>query len=189
MHMITSLFVAALSGRAEPAIPWDEMTPLQRHVSFFDYDGDGYITWTEDYRGLRELGLDPLTASSFAFAIQVGLGTQTMGYPSLTISLYDIDDGIHGSDTGIYDEDGNFDADAFDQLFDQWDLDGSDGLDPLELAARAIDDAELGDLFGTTASAAEFGLLYVLAAEDGELSRERLAAFYEGTLFYDLAGG
>src|SRR5688572_13723203 len=73
--------------RAEPAIPWDEMSALQKHVSFFDYDGDGFITLLEDYRGLRALGIDPVSASAFAFAIQTGLGTSTMGYPSLTISL------------------------------------------------------------------------------------------------------
>ena len=48
--------------RAEPAIPWDEMTPLQKHVSFFDYNGDGYITVLEDYRGLRALGIDPASS-------------------------------------------------------------------------------------------------------------------------------
>jgi peroxygenase len=173
--------------RAEPAIPWDEMTALQKHVSFFDYDGDGYVTLLEDYRGLRALGIDPVSASAFAFAIQTGLGTSTMGYPSLTISLWNIDAGIHGSDTGIYDSEGNFVEEEFDLLFDQWDLDGSDGLDPIELAARAVDDAELGDLFGVTASAAELGLLFAVAAEDGELSRDRMRGFYDGALFFDLA--
>jgi peroxygenase len=173
--------------RAEPAIPWEEMTALQRHVSFFDYDGDGYITVTEDYRGLRALGIDPLSAAAFALAINGALGTPTMGYPSLTISLYEIDDGIHGSDTGIYDSDGEVVEENFQRLFDEWDLDGSGGLDPAELAARTIDDADLFDLFGITASAAELGLLYAVAAEDGELTRARMRAFYDGTLFYDLA--
>jgi peroxygenase len=173
--------------RAEPAIPWDEMTPLQRHVAFFDYDGDGYITVAEDYRGLRELGIDPFSATAFAIAINGALGTPTMGYPSLTISLYDIDGGVHGSDTGIYDSDGQFVPENFDRLFDEWDWDGSDGLDPVEIAARTVDDAELFDLFGITASIAEFGLLFYIASEDGELSRETMRGFYEGTLFYDLA--
>lgn len=169
------------------AIPWDEMTPLQRHVSFFDDNSDGYVTVFEDYRGLRRLGLDPASASTFAFAINAALGTPTMGYPSLTISIADIDQGIHGSDTGIYDSDGNFVEENFDRLFDAWDRDGSDGLDPAELVARTIDDADLWDLFGITASAAEFGLLFYVAAEDGELSRDRMRAFYDGTLFYELA--
>jgi peroxygenase len=173
--------------RAEPAIPWDEMTPLQKHVSFFDFNGDGYVTVIEDYRGLRALGIDPVSSSAFAFAINAALGSSTSGYPSLTISIEGIADGEHGSDTGIYDADGNFVPEAFDHLFDQWDRNGSGGLDPAELAARAIDDADLFDLFGITASAGEFGLLYAVAAEDGELTRDRMSAFYDGTLFYDLA--
>ncbi|MBZ0236017.1 MAG: caleosin family protein [Deltaproteobacteria bacterium] len=172
--------------RAEPAIPWDEMTALQKHVSFFDYDGDGYITVAEDYRGLRALDLAPGPAFAFAFAINGALGTPTMGYPSLTISIYDIDDGIHGSDTGIYDSQGRFVPEQFERLFADWDRNGSGGLDPVELAARTIDDADLFDLFGVTASAAEVSLLFVVAAEDGELSRDRMRAFYDGTLFFEL---
>jgi peroxygenase len=173
--------------RAAPAIPWDEMTPLQRHVSFFDYNGDGYVTVLEDYRGLRALGIDPVSATAFASAINAALGTPTEGYPSLTISIYGIANGVHGSDTGIYDSQGHFVPQAFDRLFDDWDRNGSGGLDPAELVARTVDDGDLGDLFGVTASVAEFGLLYAVAAEDGELTRDRMRAFYDGTLFYDLA--
>ncbi len=175
------------SPRAAPAIPWDQMTALQKHVSFFDYNGDGYVTVTEDYRGLRALGIWPVPATAFAFAINTALGTPTMGYPSLTISIRAIASGMHGSDTGIYDDEGHFVPAQFDRLFDTWDRNGSGGLDPAELAARTIDDADLGDLFGVTGSIAEFGLLYAIAAENGELSRARMAAFYDGTLFFDLA--
>ncbi len=173
--------------RAAPAIPWDEMTPLQKHVSFFDYNGDGYVTVLEDYKGLRALGIDPFSSAAFASAINAALGTPTSGYPSLTISIFGIAKGVHGSDTGIYDSEGRFVPEAFERLFDDWDRNHSGGLDPLELAARTIDDADLFDLFGVTASTAEFGLLYAVAAEDGELTRDRMRAFYDGTLFYDLA--
>jgi energy-coupling factor transporter ATP-binding protein EcfA2 len=158
------------------------------HVSFFDYDADGYISVTEDYRGLRELDIWPGPAWAFALAINGALGTPTMGYPSLTISIFGIDRGMHGSDTGIYDDAGNFVPQEFERLFDEWDKDGSDGLSAPELVARTIDEADLGDIFGLTASSAEFGLLFVIAAEDGEISRARMRGFYEGTLFYDLAG-
>jgi peroxygenase len=173
--------------RQPPAIPWDEMTALQRHVAFFDWNGDGYITVLEDYRGLRALGIDPVLASSFATAINGVLATPSRGFPSLTIDLRRIATGIHGSDSGIYDDDGNFVPEAFERLFRDWDRDGSDGLDPGELLARAVEDADLFDVFGVVTSGAEFGLLFVVAAEDGELSRARMRSFYDGTLFYVLA--
>jgi peroxygenase len=173
--------------RQPPAIPWDEMTALQRHVAFFDWNGDGYITVVEDYRGLRALGIDPVLASSFATAINGVLATPSRGFPSLTIDLRNIASGIHGSDSGIYDSEGRFVPAMFERLFTDWDRDGSDGLDPLELAGRAVRDADLFDVFGVVVSGAEFGLLFVVAAEDGELSRDRMRSFYDGTLFYVLA--
>jgi peroxygenase len=173
--------------RQPPLIPWDDMTALQRHVAFFDWNGDGYITVIEDYRGLRALGIDPVSATAFATAINGALATPTRGFPSLTIDLRAIASSIHGSDSGIYDSEGNFVPEAFERLFAEWDRNRSDGLDPAELTARAIVDSDLWDVFGTVASAAEFGLLFVVAAEDGELSRDRMRAFYDGTLFYVLA--
>jgi peroxygenase len=173
--------------RQPPAIPWEEMTALQRHVAFFDWNGDGFITVLEDYRGLRALGIDPVLASGFATAINGALATPSRGFPSLTIDLRRIATGIHGSDSGIYDDDGNFVPEAFERLFREWDLDGTGGLDPGELVARAVEDADLFDVFGVVASGAEFGLLFVVAAEDGELSRARMRSFYDGTLFYVLA--
>ena len=73
MQLQTIVMVLGLWGdepRAEHAIPWDEMTALQRHVSFFDHDGDGYITVAEDYRGklaVYKVDIDNAqeTASSF----------------------------------------------------------------------------------------------------------------------------
>ena len=173
--------------RQPPAIPWDEMTALQRHVAFFDFDGDGYITVAEDYWGLIALGIDPVSAAAFATIINGALATPTMGYPSLTIDLRAIAAAVHGSDTGIYDNQGRFVPSQFERLFDDWDKNGDGGLDALELTQRTIVEADLWDVFGVAASGAEFGLLYAVAAEDGRLSRDRMRAFYDGSLFYVLA--
>ena len=182
-----ALRIDARPPRLPPAIPWDEMTALQRHVAFFDWNGDAYITVAEDYHGLRALGIPPVLAASFATSINAVLATPSRGFPSLTIDLRRIETGIHGSDSGIYDSHGRFVPEQFERLFDDWDRNGSDGLDPLELTARSIVDSDLWDVFGAAISAAEFGLLWVVAQEDGELSRDRMRAFYDGTLFYVLA--
>jgi peroxygenase len=177
----------ALPDRAPPAIPWDDMTALQRHVAYFDWNGDGLVTVVEDYQGLRGLGIDPVLSTSFATVINGVLGTPTRGFPSLTIDLRNIAGGIHGSDSGIYDNEGRFVPEQFERLFLDWDRNGSGGLDPVELAGRAIRDADLFDVFGVAVSGAEFGLLFAVAAEDGELSTARMRAFYDGTLFYTLS--
>ena len=168
------------------SLQWDEMSPLQKHVAFFDYDYNGYVTVWETYAGLRALGIGPLSSSAFAVAINGALATPTSGYPTMTININRIEKGMHGSDTGIYDSEGRFVPEQFDAFFERWDENGDDGLDAWELTQRWLVDADLFDFMGIAASGAEFGLLYVLAAEDGSVSRERMLALYEGTLFYIL---
>ncbi len=170
------------------AMPWEEMTPLQRHVSYFDWDGDGTITVQEDYRGFRAMGTPPLVAAAAALAINAALGTPTSLYPTLTIDIAGIDRGIHGSDTGVYDDFGNFDEEKFDSLFKQWDRNGDNALDIGELTRRTIRQIDLFDFVGPIASVGEFGFLFYLAADrEGKLGRDRLRQQYVGTLFYRLA--
>jgi peroxygenase len=173
--------------RQPPAIPWDQMTSLQRHVAFFDWDGDGFITWAEDYAGLRALGIDPGSATVFATIIQSALATPTRGFPSLTIDVRAIASALHGSDTQIWDSAGHVVPEQFERWWATWDRNGDGGLDPLELTARTITESDLWDLFGIAATSGEFGLLYVVAAEDGRISHERMLEFYDGSLFYELA--
>lgn len=60
----------AASSVARPA-----QTPLQKHVSFFDRDNDGYVTFIETYRGHRRLGVSPLQAVFFSLFINASLGS------------------------------------------------------------------------------------------------------------------
>lgn len=168
------------------AIPWDQMTALQRHAAYFDRDGDGYITPNETYQGLRALGYGEPASAGLAVTINAALGTSTSGSPSLSISVAGITAGLHGSDTGIYNENGEFVSERFDDLFNQWDKDGDNALDEAEINDRINRDTDPRDVVGRTASRVEFKLLFDLAAEDGKISRERLYAFYDGTLFFDL---
>jgi peroxygenase len=172
---------------ARNKIPWQEMNPLQKHVSFFDWNGDGVITLAEDYRGLRAIGLSRALAAPTAVAINVALGTPTTLYPSLDIRIESIGNGVHGSDTGIYDDDGHVVTENFNRLFARWDADGDNALSGRELTERWVDQSDLFDFAGIAASAGEFGLLYLVAAEDGKISRERMAQFYDGSLFYRIA--
>jgi peroxygenase len=178
---------AAQAARQPPLIPWDEMSSLQRHVAFFDYDGDGYITPYEDWAGLCAIGIDPASAAVFSGIIQTALATPTRGFPSLVIDVRTIPAALHGSDTQIWDSEGHFVPAEFERLFAVWDLDGDGGLDALELTARTIGDSDLWDIFGTAASGAEFGLLFAVAAEDGRISHDHMLAFYDGSLFFELA--
>jgi peroxygenase len=169
------------------AIPLDQMTPLQRHLAFFDANADSKVTVAETYRGLRLLNLAPPLALPAAIGINGAMATATAGYPSLTLRIPSIEAGIHGSDSGIYDDNGEFDPERFEAWFTTWDKDQDGGLNLKELAQRLYKEQDLFDVFGIMASGGEFGALYLLAAQDGKVSKERLMALYQGTLFYDLA--
>jgi peroxygenase len=164
-------------------------TALQKHVDFFDTDRDGKITPLETYQGLRRLGLGALRSAVFGGIINAALGSSTSRAPSLTIDANHIEAGMHGSDTGVFDERGFFVQESFDRLFARYDRDGDGALDQEELSR--FFKGNRTDLLGHLGSMAEFELLLTLAGEDREgrkvLTRQRLGEFYDGSLFYQLA--
>ena len=170
-----------------PAIPWDDMTALQKHLAFFDHNSDAKVSVRETFGGLRLLGLPSVLAMPAAVSINGAMATPTAGYPTLTLHLRSIEAGIHGSDTGIYDDNGLFVPEKFEAWFKTWDQNGDGALDLKELAKRLYKEEDLYDFFGLIASGGEFGALYLVAAEDGKISKERMLGLYDGSLFYTLA--
>ncbi|MEY2920916.1 MAG: hypothetical protein RL261_2221 [Pseudomonadota bacterium] len=173
-------------------------TTLQRHLSFFDDDGDRGIGLAECTRGLKALGLPVGVAEAAALAIVAGLSIQTRG--SLLAMNVDIDNaqkGRHDSDTGILDRRGRFNARRFDKVFGAHstvDRNGDQAFTATELT-RMIE-ANRETLAGYVAAFAEWQLLLIIAAdthaiEGGHpvpaLSVARMKSFYDGTLFYKLA--
>ena len=173
-------------------------TTLQRHVSFFDDDGDRAVDVAECARGLRALGLAVGLAEAAALAIVVPLSLQTRG--SLLAMKVDIDaiqKGKHDGDTGILDKRGRFVAGRFAKVFgvrSTVDRNGDKAFTAAELT-RMIN-ANRESFAGYVAATAEWQLLLALGAdtvavEGGKtvpaLSVARMKSFYDGTLFYRLA--
>ena len=108
---------------------------------------------------------------------------------TLNIDTARIHAGHHESNTGIYDQRGRFSLARFRALFDLHDADGDGALGARELASMFSRNRT--DLMGHLGSRAEFGLLLELAGEKrggrSVLTKERLADFYNGSLFYTLA--
>jgi hypothetical protein len=182
-----------LKARSRPAD-----TTLQRHVSFFDDNGDRGVDVAECARGLRALGLAAGVAEAAALAIVLPLSLQTRG--SLLAMNVDIDrihKGKHAGDTGILDNRGRFVARRFEKVFgvrSTVDRNGDKAFTATELT-RMIN-ANRDTLAGHVAATAEWQLLLALGAdtvavEGGKtvpaLSVARVKSFYDGTLFYRLA--
>ena len=173
-------------------------TTLQRHVSFFDDNGDRGVDVAECARGLRALGLSIGVAEAAALAIVVPLSLQTRGsLLAMNVDIDKIQKGKHAGDTGILDKQGRFDARRFEKVFgarSTADLNGDKAFTATELT-RMIN-ANRETLAGYAAATAEWQLLLALAADTTavELGRAvpaltvaRMKSFYDGTLFYRLA--
>jgi len=173
-------------------------TTLQRHVSFFDDNGDRGVDVAECARGLRALGLAVGVAEAAALAIVVPLSLQTRGsLLAMNVDIDQIQKGMHAGDTGILDKRGQFVARRFEKAFgarSTVDRNGDKAFTATELT-RMIN-ANRETLAGYVAATAEWQLLLALGAdtvavEDGKtvpaLSAARMKSFYDGTLFYRLA--
>ena len=178
---------APTACRDDSELSWGDMNALQRHIAFFDLNQSGKINLRETTTSLGDLGLAPVLAYPAAMAIHAAMATPSSGHPSLTIDLSGIEAGIHGSDSGLYGNDGEFIPERFDAWFQKWDRDANGALDGAELANRLYQESDLLDVFGVFASGGEYAVLYLVAAESGKISKERMLALYDGSLFYRLA--
>jgi len=171
--------------------PRPDRTPLQRHVDFFDRNGDGSTTVSETYQGLRALGVGRALSGAAALGINLGLARKTgAAWYSLTINNNLIHQAKHDSDTDVYDEQGQLSPQKFEEMFKKHDKDQDQALSKAEIDAMIESNKE--SRIGRIASSGEFGLLLRLAGEanpQGEkvLTRARLESFYDGSLFYQLA--
>ncbi|MEW6278145.1 MAG: caleosin family protein [Candidatus Eremiobacterota bacterium] len=181
--------ISAVNTAPAPARP--PRTALQKHVDFFDRNGDGETRVWETYGGLRALGLGRILSAGAAVVINLALGIKTGSpwYKLLTVQNDNIHLGKHGGDTDVYDEQGNFVQSRFDAMFQLHDGDQDDALNQGELDAMMLAN---GGGKASAGSRAEFGLLMKIAGQDTPagrvLTRQRLQEFYDGTLFYSLAG-
>ena len=173
-------------------------TTLQRHVSFFDDDGDRGVGVAECARGLRALGMPFGLAETTALAIVAPLSLQTRGsLLAMNVDIDNVQKGKHDSDTDILDKRGRFDARRFAKVFgvrSAVDRNGDKAFTAIELT-RMIN-ARRGTVVGYVAAMAEWQLLLALAADTRAvvgrltvpaLSVARIKSFYDGTLFYKLA--
>ncbi len=193
LHTTPQLSSASrLEWKAPPATSTaQQRTALQKHVDFFDRNGDGKTRVWETYQGLRALKVGRLLSAAGAVAINASLGMKTGSpwYSWLTIQNDGIHMGKHEGDTDVYDEQGNFVQSRFNALFINFDKNRDDALNRQELddmmIARGNGKANIG-------SKAEFGLLLEIAGEDRPdgrvVTRKTLQALYDGSLFYTLAG-
>ncbi len=183
----------------------EPLTVLERHVSYFDPDGDGEITMAQTFRGLRKVGVGVVIAALLTLLINLFLGYLTHGKPSLSVSVRDIARGKHPYDTGTFNERGELNEANFEALFGA--PTASPPFDRLtrdEIRAMIVKRGdpkkpfgELGSVLSNWFSGREIQLLLCVAsdctkvtpsgAEEPAISRRTLRRFYTGHLLFLLA--
>lgn len=183
----------------------EPLTVLERHVSYFDPDGDGEISMAQTFRGLRQVGVGVVLSGLLTLLINAFLGYLTHGKPSLSVSVRDIARGKHPYDTGSFDERGKLAEVNFEALFSA--PTASPPFDRLTyeeiraLIVRRGDPkkpfGELGSVLSNWFSGREIQLLLCVASDctkvspRGEerpaISRRTLRRFYTGHLLFLLA--
>ncbi|KAJ8459970.1 hypothetical protein OPV22_032896 [Ensete ventricosum] len=165
-----------------------EMTPLQKHVAFFDRNNDGIIYPSETYRGFRAIGSSVALSAASAVFINGFLSPKTspgkIPSPLLPIYVKNIHKGKHGSDSGVYDSEGRFVASKFEGIFQKHAKTNPNALTSKELMEMLRANREPKDYSGRLAGWTEWKVLYMLCKDkEGLLQKETVRAVYDGSLF------
>ncbi|KDN61657.1 hypothetical protein CSUB01_10666 [Colletotrichum sublineola] len=120
---------------------YNDYTVLQQHVMFWDRNNDGVITPIDVWVGFRDLGFNLATcllaATVIPFAFSYGTVMQYSYIPDPFFRLYlgGMHKAKHGSDSGIFDSEGRFVPQRFEDVF-------------ANCSARNDDTLTLSEIFG-----------------------------------------
>ena len=168
-----------------------DLTALQQHVLFWDRDGDNLIFPHDVYTGFREIGFSiPFSLTSLLipifFSYPTRLGHSYLPDPFFGIYVDSVHKAKRGSDTGIYDLKGHFNAASFDEIFTEFDREGTGGIHAWELWNMVGRNRLAADPAGWTFAVMEWFTTWVLLQRDGRVWKEDLRQCYDGTLFWRL---
>jgi len=172
------------------ASKFKDYTVLQQHVLFWDRDGDGVIWPYDTYIGFRELGFNILFSLVAVMIININFSYPTrlahsyLPDPFFRVYVDSIHKAKHGSDSGVYDSEGRFIPQLFENLFSKWDKDNDGALRLSELFSMMKGHRCAADPFGWGANFFEWGTTWLLLQKDGKIYKEDLRQLYDGSLFW-----
>lgn len=158
------------NGDAGYSERFKDYTVLQQHVLFWDRDGDGQIFPYDTYIGFRELGFNILFSIFAMLIINVNFSYPTrLAYsyiPDVRFRLYvpSIHKAKHGSDSGVYDTEGRFLPQKFEDNFSKWDKRGDGTLTFWELFDLMKGNRCAADPYGVSARSGLGLLLWELTS-------------------------
>ncbi|KAI8799792.1 caleosin, partial [Cladochytrium replicatum] len=161
------------------------LTVLQQHMEFFDRDKNGIVYPWETFLGFYALGFNWLF-SILTILLTEFYSIQDSWIPNPLMPIYIKNSHRlkHGSDSDVYDEEGRFVPEKFEELFSKFDKDKKKALTLNEILEMTKSMRNIGDLVGMTAMKLEWLTLYMLCGKNGMIDKESIRRQYDGTLFY-----
>ncbi|KAI1917108.1 hypothetical protein LOZ61_000625 [Ophidiomyces ophidiicola] len=164
---------------------YQDYTTLQQHVLFWDRDGDGKINTWDTYVGFRDLGFNILISVLAVIIINGTLSYPTrlasswLPDPFFRIFLSGIHKSKHGSDTGVFDTEGRFNPQMFENIFSKHNTNGDGTLTLRELFDVMHTRRCAIDPFGWAAALFEWIITWLLIQKDGKIYKEDLRQIYD----------
>ncbi|KAL6300582.1 caleosin domain-containing protein, partial [Sparassis latifolia] len=150
------------------------------------------IVWPLDtYRGFHDLGFNILLSVTAMFVIHASFSYATVpGYlpdPFFRLHLKNIHKAKHGSDSGIFDNEGRFIPQKFEDFFSKY-ADGKDGLTMEDVLKALKGQRLLMDFTGWIGAFFEWLSIYIfLWPEDGMMKKEDIRRVLDGSIFSEAA--
>ncbi|CAN6549658.1 unnamed protein product [Malus baccata var. baccata] len=161
-------------GKFEP----NKEDVLQRHVAFFDRNHDGIVYPWETFQGFRAIGCGIMLSTVSAFLINAALSRKTRQgkFPSLLfpVEVKNIHKAKHGSDSGVYDNEGRFVPSKFEEIFEKHAHTYPNALTSDELMGMLKANRDPKDYAGWLAAYTEWKILYVLCKDKNGFLFERM---------------
>lgn len=171
----------------------NDAVQLQDHIGFWDPDNDGIIYPMDVYRGFRDLGFSiaysicslfiPLLFSYITRPGQPHNTTRDLRFP---ICMKHIDKAIHSSDSSVFDSDGHFHKDKFDDMFDRVDTSKQGVLTTYQFIRLWRSNCSRLDPGGWLYSFMEMLTTFLLIQRRGKIFKQDLLGCYDGSIFFKI---
>lgn len=170
----------------------ENRTVLQQHVMFWDRDNDGVIYPWDTFVGFRRLGFGYLISTLAVPFIHGSFSYPTLKTwipdPRFPIYLDRIHRTKHGSDSEVYDTEGRFVPQKFEEIFSKYDKGRKGGLSWRDIQEMVHANMNIVDPNGWTAERLEWWVTYLLLRDHkGLMSKEKIRGVYDGTIFAKIA--
>ncbi|KAF1925760.1 Caleosin-domain-containing protein [Didymella exigua CBS 183.55] len=166
-------------------------TVLQQHCEFFDRDRDGILWPSDTYIGFHNLGFGVVLSLLALFIIHINFSYPTqrswLPDPLFRIDLTNIHRTKHGSDSDVFDSQGRFRPQQFEDIFTKY-ADGAEYLTIWTLLAQIKGQRNVSDLIGWGGAVFEWMATYLMLwPEDGRMRKEDVRRVYDGSIFHGWA--